>query len=147
MTHQLSALSLYLWPVLAQIALTYLVAALILITRLGDLAFGQGTARFYENYAGAGGPAIVQRTTRLLANLFEFPILFFVLVCILVAMGLADPWMQLGAWVFVGGRWIHAMVQLGMNRLWIRTPVFMVSNLALLGMWGRLAQLLYGSSG
>lgn len=142
----LPVLSFYLWPVLAQVALTYLVAALILVTRLGDLAFGSGTAKFYENYAGSGGPPLVQRTSRLLANLSEFPVLFFVLICILISIGSTDPWMQLGAWVFVGGRWTHAIVQLCMNRLWIRTPVFMVSNLVLFAMWGRLAQLVYGPS-
>lgn len=139
--NNLSTLSFYLWPVLAQVALIYLVAALILVTRLGDIAFGSGTAKFYENYAGVGGPPLVQRTTRLLANQFEFPILFFVLICILVAVGSEDSLMRLGAWLFVSVRWAHALVQLFANRLWIRTPVFMTSNLVLLAMWARLGQM------
>lgn len=139
--NNLSTLFFYLWPVLAQVALIYLVAALILVTRLADIAFGSGTAKFYESYAGVGGPPLVQRTTRLLANQFEFPILFFVLICILVAVGSEDSLMRLGAWLFVGARWAHAFVQLFANRLWIRTPVFMASNLVLLAMWARLGQM------
>lgn len=138
-----SVLFFYLWPVLAQVALIYLVATLILVTRLGDLAFGAGTAKFYENYAGVGGPALVQRSTRLLANQFEFPVLFFALIGMMIAIGSADPLMQLAAWVFVVARWAHALVQLFANRLWLRTPVFMVSNLVLFAMWARLAQFGY----
>lgn len=145
--NNLSVLLFYLWPVLAQVALIYLVAALILVTRLGDLAFGAGTAKFYENYAGVGGPPLVQRTTRLLANQFEFPVLFFILIGMMIAIGSTDRLMQLGAWVFVVGRWVHALVQLFANRLWLRTPVFMVSNLVLCAMWARLAQLMYGAIG
>lgn len=145
--NNLSVLLFYLWPVLAQVALIYLVAALILVTRLADLAFGTGTAKFYENYAGVGGPPLVQRSTRLLANQFEFPVLFFVLMGMMIAIGSTDPLMQLGAWVFVVGRWVHALVQLFANRLWLRTPVFMVSNLVLCTMWARLAQVAYGAIG
>jgi hypothetical protein len=142
-----SVLFFYLWPVVAQMALIYLVAALILVTRLVDLAFGAGTATFYENYAGVGGPPLVQRSTRLLANQFEFPVLFFVLIGLMIVIGSEDPLMQRGAWVFVVGRWVHALVQLFANRLWLRTPVFMVSNLVLLAMWARLVQLAYGAIG
>lgn len=142
-----SVLLFYLWPVLAQVALIYLVAALILVTRLADLAFGAGTATFYENYAGVGGPPLVQRSTRLLANQFEFPVLFFVLIGMMIAIGSTDPLMLLGAWVFVAGRWVHALVQLFANRLWLRTPVFMVSNLVLFAVWARLAQVVYGAIG
>lgn len=145
--NDLSVLLFYLWPVLAQVALIYLVAALILVTRLADLAFGAGTAKFYENYAGVGGPPLVQRSTRLLANQFEFPVLFFVLIGMMITIGSADPLMRLGAWVFVVGRWVHAFVQLFANRLWLRTPVFMVSNLVLFAMWARLAQVVYGVIG
>jgi hypothetical protein len=145
--HNLSVLLFYLWPVLAQVALIYLVAALILVTRLGDLAFGAGTAKFYEDYAGIGGPPLVQRSTRLLANQFEFPVLFFVLIGVMIATGSADPLTRLGAWIFVVGRWVHALVQLFANRLWLRTPVFMISNLALFAMWARLTQLGYGALG
>jgi hypothetical protein len=131
----------YIWPVLAQVGLTYTVAALILSTRLSDLFFGSGTARFYESYAGFGGPPLVQRTTSQLGNLFEFPVLFFALISLLVAVNFADPLMKLGACIFVGGRWVHALVHLFANKLWIRTPVFMVSNLVLFAMWGRLGYL------
>lgn len=145
MNDYLTALSFYLWPVLAQVLLSYLMAGLILVTRVGDLAFGSGTAKFYEDYAGAGGPPLVQRTTSQLANLFEFPVLFLALICLLVSVNMTDQLLQAGAWIFVGGRWIHALVHLFANKLWLRTPVFMASNLVLLAMWGRLAWLTYGS--
>lgn len=143
MNNQFTTLALYFWPLLGQVALSFLVAALILVTRVSDLAFGSGTVKFYENYIGIGGPVLVQRTTNQLANLFEFPILFFALVCILVSVNTVDPMIQAGAWIFVGCRWVHALIHLFVNMLWIRMPVFMMSNIVLFAMWVRLAYLVY----
>lgn len=139
------ALSYYLYPLLAQVALSYLVAALILVTRLIDV-IGRKTHRsFYENYGGVGGPILVQRTTHQLANLFEFPTLFLVLMALLVGSGLQDEPLRLLAWLFVGLRFLHTAIHLAHNILWLRMSVFMASNLVLLAMWLRAAWLTVGT--
>lgn len=141
----MQTLTYYLPSLLGQVLLSYAVAAAILFTRLADLRAGGHDARFYEDYAGVGGPRAVQQTTRQLANLFEFPVLYFALIGIAIAAGVQDAWLRDGAWCFVAARGLHTVVHLGPNRLWFRTPVFMVSNGVLLAMWGRMAALAWGA--
>lgn len=137
----MAAASLYLPPLLALIALQYLAALLILISRCRDLITGARSVGFYEDYAGTNAPPFTQRTTGQLANLFEFPLLFIAAIVFAVACGLQDPWLLKMAWSFVAIRWLHSAIHLGFNKLWIRTPVFMASNLVLLAIWIRLAVL------
>lgn len=134
-----STLTFYLTPLLLQVALTYLVAGLILVTRLSDI-LSRGTPRaFYEQYSGVGGPPLVQRTTNQLTNLFEFPMFFLAAVTLAVAANVQDEVLLSLVWVFVAARWVHTFVHLIINILWIRMTVFMFSNVALLGVWIRLA--------
>lgn len=144
MTSQTTLLAYYLSPVLALVALTYLVAASILVVRLADIVLGRRPVVFYENYSGVGGPKLVQSTTNQMTNLFEFPVLFYAVICIALACNITDPLLQELAWYFVAGRWAHTLVHLTLNRLWLRTPVFMASNLVLLGMWLRIAWITFG---
>ncbi|HZF86696.1 MAG TPA: MAPEG family protein [Burkholderiaceae bacterium] len=137
----LASVAYYLAPVLAQVALAYFAAALILVTRLQDIIGGTASLVFYESYGGTGGPSMVQRTTHHLVNLFEFPVLFYAAVAFAIAADLRDPLLLQLAWAYVAIRWTHTLVHLTFNKLWVRTPVFMLSNLLLLGMWAHFARL------
>lgn len=126
-------------PVLGFVALTFLTALTILVTRLFDILVNKRDGRFYDSYI-VGGPPSVQRTTRQLANQFEFPMLFLAAICLAVACGVDDLVLRRLAWAYVTLRWAHAAIHLttALNRLWLRTPVFMLSNLVLLSIWIRL---------
>ncbi len=142
----MASIAYYLPPVLTMVALPYFTAALILLTRLGDIVAGRRTVNFYEDYAGVGASALVQRTTNQLKNLFEFPVLFYALVSLCVAGDLVDAPLRDLAWAFVAGRWSHAVVHLSFNKLWVRLPIFMASNLILFGMWIRVGLLVLGTA-
>jgi hypothetical protein len=130
---------IYLPPVLALVALSFLVALTILITRFTDLFMNKRPLVYYEDFSESGATIAVVRPTRQLANLFEFPVLFYALVAIAIAAGLKDPLLPGLCWAYVGLRWLHAISHIGFNKLWVRTPIFMAGNLLLLGMWVRLA--------
>ncbi|HEX4462478.1 MAG TPA: MAPEG family protein [Polyangia bacterium] len=123
-------------PILALVGLTYSTAAAILVTRLSDILSRGNEAAFYEDYAG-GGPPAVRRMTSQLVNLFEFPVLFLAVVCLAVACGFNDRPLRELAWAYVVLRWAHAIIRITpkLNRLWLRTPIFMLSNFVLLAMW------------
>jgi hypothetical protein len=124
---------------LALVALTYLVALLILITRVSDMIRHGSPVAKYEDVQPDGWAPWISRPTRHLSNLFEFPVLYFALVALVVGAGLRDPLLVQLCWTYVGLRYLHAACQLLVNRLWLRTPIFMVGNLLLLAMWGHLA--------
>ncbi|MEI9985387.1 MAG: MAPEG family protein [Aliidongia sp.] len=91
-----------------------------------------------------GAPLTVMRPTRQLANLFEFPVLYYAAVSILIGTGLQDGLVQKLCWMYAALRWAHALSHLLVNRLWLRTPVFAASNLVLLLIWLRMSFLVLG---
>lgn len=127
-------------PLLGFVALAFATGLSILLTRFVDLARRRPGAAFYEDYAG-GGPIGVQRTTRQLANQFEFPVLFLTAMSLAISIRANDSVLPALAWAYVAMRWGHAIVHVGHNRLWLRTPVFIGSNLVLLTLWIRLAMI------
>lgn len=140
----ISTAKLYLPAMLAMVALPFFIALGILFTRLRDLSTGSRELKFYEEYSGIGGPMSVQRTTNQLTNLFEFPMLLYIAIIMAITCGLADTLLNQLLIIFVAGRWGHSVVHLFLNRLWLRTPLFMISNIVLLAIWIRLALLLFG---
>lgn len=135
----MTAAQMYLPPLLGLVALAFLTALAILITRIVDLVRSKRPWFFYEEFDGKGAPLFVLRPTRQLANQFEFPILFYALIAIAIAVPVHDPVIAGLAWAYVALRWAHALSHLAFNRLYVRTPIFMVSNVVLLAMWVILA--------
>lgn len=126
---------LYLPPVLALVALSYVTALGILVTRGADLIKRRKPLSYYEDFDGVGASVAVMRPTRQLANLFEFPVLFYTAIAILIGIGAHDHLLATLCWAYVALRWLHAIIHLIANRLWLRTPVFMAGNFVLLAIW------------
>lgn len=68
-------------------------------------------------------------------NLFEVPVLFYVL-CIAIALnGGSTPGFVDAAWGFVGLRALHSLIHVTYNRVMHRFLVYAASTLLLFGMW------------
>ncbi|MGQ3301306.1 MAPEG family protein [Reyranella sp.] len=133
------AAQMYLPQVLALVALSFVTALAILVSRVVDLVRNDRALSYYEDFTGRAAPLLVLRTTRQLANQFEFPVLFYALVAIAIAIPVRDPLIATLAWCYVALRWAHALSHIAFNRLYVRTPIFMLGNVVLLGMWLALA--------
>lgn len=131
----MTAVQMYLPQVLSLVALSFLTGLTILVTRAVDLLRNRRPLSFYEEFDGRGAPLSVLRPTRQLANQFEFPVRFYALIAFAIAVPVEDPLIATLAWCYVALRWAHALSQLAFNRLYIRTPVFMIGNLVLLAAW------------
>jgi hypothetical protein len=134
-----TAAQMYLPQVLSLVALSFLTGLTVLVTRTLDLFSNGRPLSFYEEFDGQGAPLSVLRPTRQLANQFEFPVLFYVLVAMAIAIPVREPVIAGMAWGYVALRWAHAASQLVGNRLYLRTPVFMLGNIVLLAMWALFA--------
>ena len=74
-----------------------------------------------------------------LSNQFEWPLLFYVAVLLLMLRGEAPSSAQLTlAWSFVGGRVVHSLVQIFLASIRLRGVVFTINFLAVLGLWWTL---------
>ncbi|KQO54811.1 MAPEG family protein [Methylobacterium sp. Leaf85] len=118
---------LVLWPVLAQIGLTFglyvwLSAARLLAVRRGEVEFG-----CFE--FGRDEPAPIARITRNLSNQFELPVILFACVALLAALDRVT-WVDVAAaWLFFAGRVIHTAVQTLTDDVPLRGRVFVINFL------------------
>ena len=71
-----------------------------------------------------------------LLNQFEFPVLFYVLMILLLITRQADFILMTLAWIFVALRIAHAYVHLTSNRVSLRGPLFILGVIVLTIMWG-----------
>ena len=76
-------------------------------------------------------PSSIRRVADNYNNLFEAPTLFFAVSLGIVMAGLADPLHAIGAWIFVGARACHSLVQATVNIVYIRAFFFGLGWIAL----------------
>lgn len=139
----MNAALIYLPPMLTLIALSFAMVLAILFTRSAELIKGTKPVSYFEDFDGVGASVAVMRPTRQLVNLFEFPVLFYAAIAILIAINVTDDLLQKLCWGYVSLRWLHAISHLLLNRLWLRTPIFAAGNIILLTIWIRIALLVF----
>ena len=67
-------------------------------------------------------------------HLMEQPTLFFALALVLAAVGRDHGWPLVLAWIYVGLRVVHSLLQATWNKIEVRFSVFFLSSLALIAM-------------
>lgn len=124
-----------LWPVFAMFFLTAAVALALVIKRFAAVSQRRVNPEFYKLYRDGQEPEDVAVYTRHLTNLFEQPILFYTVVVMSYATGLASPAMVWVAWAYVAARVMHSGVHLFGNNVLLRVRVFTLSWIALAALW------------
>ncbi|MCZ6561001.1 MAG: MAPEG family protein [Gammaproteobacteria bacterium] len=74
-----------------------------------------------------------------LKNLFEMPVLFYLLCIVLFVLSRVDATFLNLAWAYVGLRALHSLIQSTYNRIVHRFSVYMLSMIVLVWMWLRFA--------
>jgi hypothetical protein len=139
------ALDSILWPVLAHIGLIFLLYAWLTFERTKAVASGETEYACFV--LGRDEPLHVARITRNLANQFELPVIFYVLVVVLLVTGRVT-WIDIAAaWVFVAGRLIHTLVQTLTDNVPLRGRVFLINFLAVVVLAGHVALLAWEGVG
>ena len=137
--------SAILWPMLAQIALTFSLYAWLTFAR--TIAVMRGETQYACFVLGRDEPLHVARITRNLANQFELPVIFYALVVALVTLDRVT-WIDIAAaWVFVAGRVIHTLVQTLTDNVVLRGRVFVINFLAVFVLAAHVALLAWEGMG
>ena len=84
-------------------------------------------------------PAAVSNPSDNLKNLFEIPVLFYVLALYLFATQQVDSTYVIAGWIFAVFRMLHSAVHCTFNRVMLRFNLYLVSTLALWFSAGRAA--------
>lgn len=126
---------LILWPLFAMFALVVVVAATMLRRRI---AFYKTNRVHPQKTATSGQMAATMPDTRApdnFRNLFEVPVMFYVVVLALFATGLACVPQLVMAWGYVIARAAHSLIHCTNNIVMHRFYAFVTSCTLLVCMW------------
>ncbi len=126
----------FLYPVVALVALTFIVMFAMLKERIAEMT----ARRIHPQSAPSSSQlsAVLKNTKGAdnYKNLFELPTLFYVLCIILMFNTKALSPVLLGlAWGYVALRSWHSFVHMGYNKVMHRFKIFLASGLLLFAMW------------
>ena len=124
-----------LFPVFAMALITFVVAPLILTTRINSVKNGIVHIEYYETFQGGKPPASVLQTTRHWSNLYEAPTLFYIACLMAFSLQMESTLMLAMAWLYVAVRLIHSVIHLTYNRVYHRLSAFLTSQFILIAIW------------
>jgi len=132
-----------LLPLLAMVAVTLLVWLRLYQIRVAEMKRSRIQP---QQLAGSADKGLLKdtRASDNFINLFEVPVLFYVLVLATMAAGISDGLLLVLAWTFVGLRALHSLIQCSYNRVMHRFSAYSLATLALFVYLGRLAWLVAG---
>ena len=118
--------------------LTLYVGVRMLMLRIKAVREEKLNMSYFLLNQGGIRPEYLIKTEQHYENLFELPVLFYVVVALVVVMGGVDYWYVLLSWLYFVSRMVHASIHLTYNNLIHRRYAFFVSTAALYFMWGKL---------
>ena len=127
-----------LYPLLVMVALTAMVWVRMYITRVAEIRHQRLRLQDLANAAVAEKAlAAVAAPSDNFSNLFEIPVLFYLLVVLVFVTGSSDALYLGGAWAFVLLRVLHSLIHLTSNRVKYRFFAYFSATLLLWVMWAR----------
>jgi hypothetical protein len=123
------------YPMFAMVVLTYAVATIMFLARLTAVRSGKLKVGYFKTYNIADPGEAVIKTARHYSNLFELPVLFYVVCIVAMFVPTTPERIQTWAWLFVAARVAHAYLHIGPNKLVPRMLSFIAGFLIVLGMW------------
>lgn len=131
-------------PILAQVALTFLVYVILLYRRLSSIYRGvlpKGYFKILQKRPGQEVPPQMEATAKNLSNLFELPVLFFLYCGLMIVLERTDPTAVLGAWAFVATRVLHSGIHITSNHVTARFIAFLAGWVLMAALWIRFAMI------
>ena len=128
-----------LYPVFAQVLLTFVVYGLLGVARFRAIGIAGRTRGSPDLALGRyPWPEDADKRAHNQRNQFELPVLFYAVAAFALLVGAADFTMVALAWAFVASRIVHAAIHIGPNKVRWRSPAFTVGLLILAAMWVKL---------
>ena len=132
--------NLMLYPLFAMVTLTALVWGWMYVARIREIRTKRIPVQMLaDRTRAAQALKDVAGPSDNLINLFELPVLFYVVMIVLYVTGRGDEVYLTMAWAYVLLRAAHSFIHCTYNRVIHRFSVYMLSGVALWAMWARLA--------
>ena len=124
-----------LYPAFALMALTMFCMIRLAFLRLAAVRSGEIDPRFFRLFRGYDEPDKLAAYSRHIVNLFEAPLLFYVIILTAYVTRQSEPWLIGLAWAYVALRFVHTYVHLTSNVVIVRFRIFALSMLTLIVLW------------
>ena len=124
-----------LYPAFAMMALTMFCMVRLGLLRWVAVSRGEVDPKFFRLFRGYEEPEKLAVYSRHVVNLFEAPLLFYVIILTAFVTGQSNNWLTGLAWTYVALRFFHSYVHLTSNIVLIRFRIFVVSMLTLSTLW------------
>lgn len=123
------------FPCAAMVGLTALIWVKLYADRLGEMRVRRIDPQQLATVRAAAGKLERTAAADNFRNLFEVPVLFYVLCAALALNGGATPAFVAAAWGYVSLRVLHSFIHVTYNRVVHRFLAYVASTLLLFGMW------------
>ena len=128
-----------LLPLIAMVALTFVVWIYMYITRIAEMSRKNIDPQDLDTHAkglelltDSSGPAGNLR------NLFELPMLFYLAIVVTLVLLIQDVWLIALSWTYVMLRILHSFIHCTYNNVMHRFTVYAASCVVLMLMWVQL---------
>lgn len=128
-----------LLPAVAMVAVTAVVWVQLYVQRIGEMRLRRIAPDQLATSRQAASTLHETSAADNFRNLFEVPVLFYVLCLALYATHLGDALLLGGCWLFVTLRAVHSAIQCTYNKVMHRFYVYVVSTVLLFALWAWLA--------
>lgn len=134
-----------LGPCTAMVGLTALVWVKLYVDRLGEMREKRIDPQSLASAAFKAEALQKTAASDNFRNLFEVPVLFYVLCLAAAATGTETPALVTAGWAYVVLRALHSLIHITYNRIVHRFAAYAASTLLLFGMWVAFALDLAGA--
>ena len=122
-------------PCAAMVGVTALVWIKLYADRLGEMRVRRIAPQAVATAREAAGQLQRTQAAENFRNLFEVPVLFYLICVALAVSGATTPGFVAASWAYVGLRALHSLIHVTYNRVVHRFLVYVASTLLLFGMW------------
>jgi hypothetical protein len=132
----------HLIPLFTLILLTFFVFLYMGYHRLSGIFRGDFPKDYFKllkNPTGADLPVKAEQAARNWINLFEVPVLYYLLTMLLLWTQKTDSFTLVASWIFVLSRYAHTIVHLSTNKIKLRFAAYALGSFTLYITWIRLA--------
>ncbi len=130
-------------PLMVLVALTFIMMLFMAYKRFSAGFAGRLARGAYKVGESPDVPSDVRLPGRNFVNLFEMPVLFYVLCLALYMTHNVSETPLVLAWIYVALRIVHSLIHVTYNKIMHRFFVYALSSFLLLGMWIVFAVALY----
>lgn len=135
MTAEAKALLL---PVGVMVIWTVLLMLNMARMRTAAVKSGEVSMGYFRAHMGGSLPEDTQKAGRAFENLFEIGVLFYIAILFAIVTGITGGDILVAAWISVLARIAQGIIHIGYNNVTHRFVAFLVSNAALIYIWGKV---------